>query len=113
MEVHPNFGEMQGGLQAPYVMKHKGEYLMLYGNWDHIRMAKSMDGKTFARQLQADGKAVMFTEATGDNTRDPMVLLIGNVFRRATITCFARNVTERRDRRAFTVRRTRRVRRGQ
>ncbi len=80
MEADPNFGEMQGGLQAPYVMKHKGEYLMFYGDWDHICLAKSMDGKTFARQLQADGKAGMFTEGIGDNTRDPMVLLIGNVF---------------------------------
>lgn len=80
MEADPNFGEMEGGLQAPYVMKHNGEYLMFYGDWDHICLAKGVDGKTFARQLMPDGKSGMFTEGVGDNTRDPVALLIGDMF---------------------------------
>jgi hypothetical protein len=80
MEADPNFGEMEGGLQAPYVMKHNGEYLMFYGDWDHISLAKSVDGKTFARQLMPDGKSGIFTEGMGDNTRDPMALILGDVF---------------------------------
>ena len=80
MEADTNFGETEGGLQAPYVMKYKGEYLMFYGDWEHIALAKGVDGKTFARQLMPDGKAGMFTEGIGNNTRDPMALLIGDTF---------------------------------
>ncbi len=80
MEADPNFGETEGGLQAPFVMKEGREYLMFYGDWEHICLAKSVDGKTFARQLTPDGKSGMFTEALGANTRDPMVLRIGDVF---------------------------------
>jgi hypothetical protein len=80
MEADPNFGETEGGLQAPYVIRHNGEYLMFYGDWEHISLAKGVDGKTFARQLMADGKSGMFTEGIGNNTRDPMVLPIGDLF---------------------------------
>jgi hypothetical protein len=80
MEADPKFGETEGGLQAPYVIRHGSEYLMFYGDWEHICLARSADGKTFARQLGPDGKSGMFTEALGANTRDPMTLLIGNLF---------------------------------
>jgi hypothetical protein len=80
MEADPSFGETEGGLQAPYVMKHNGEYLMFYGDWEHICLARSADGKTFARQLMPDGKSGMFTEGIGSNTRDAMVLRIGDLF---------------------------------
>jgi hypothetical protein len=80
MEADPNFGETEGGLQAPYVVKEGSEYLMFYGDWEHIALAKSADGKTFARQLGPDGKSGMFTHGIGANTRDPMVLKIGETF---------------------------------
>lgn len=80
MEADPNFGETEGGLQAPYVMRYRGEYLMFYGDFEHICLARGMDGKTFARQLGPDGKSGMFSEGLGDNTRDPMVLRIGDLF---------------------------------
>jgi len=80
MEADPGFGETEGGLQAPFVMKHNSEYLMFYGDWDHICLARGVDGKTFARQLMPDGKSGMSTEGIGSNTRDPMTLLIGGVF---------------------------------
>ena len=80
MEADPNFGETEGGLQAPYVLKYRGEYLMFYGDFEHICLAKSGDGKTFTRMLMPDGKAGMFSEGFGANTRDPMALLIGDTF---------------------------------
>lgn len=80
MEADAGFGETEGGLQAPFVLKINGEYVMFYGDWEHIAIAKSADGKTFARQLTPDGKSGMFTEGIGDNTRDPMVVGIGDLF---------------------------------
>ena len=74
MEADSAFGETPGGLQAPYVMKENNQYIMFYGDWENICLAKSNDGKTFARQLQSNGKAGMFTEGYGNNTRDVMVV---------------------------------------
>lgn len=81
MEADPAFGETAGGLQAPYVVKIAGEYFMFYGDWENICKARSMDGKTFARQLQPNGKSGMFTEGPGNNTRDPMVIRVGKLYR--------------------------------
>jgi hypothetical protein len=80
MMADPNFGETEGGVQAPFVLKEGSDYYMFYGDWEHISLAKSKDGKTFARQLRADGKSGMFSEGFGTNTRDPMVLKIGNLY---------------------------------
>ncbi len=80
MEADTSFGETAGGLQAPHVVRIGAEYVMFYGDWENICKAKGVDGKTFARQLQADGKAGMFTEGAGNNTRDVMVIRVGNVF---------------------------------
>jgi len=68
MEADPALGETAGGLQAPYVVKVDGAYQMFYGDWENIRHATSPDGKTFARA------AKLFSEASGANTRDPMLL---------------------------------------
>jgi len=80
MEADPNFGECPGGLQAPFVFKHLGEYFMFYGDWIHICMAKSWDGKTFARILQPDNLAGMFTDGHAASTRDPMVMAFRDTF---------------------------------
>jgi hypothetical protein len=80
MMADPNFGETEGGLQAPFVLKQGSDYIMFYGGWDHIAMAKSKDGKTFARQLMPDGHSGMFGEEAGSNTRDPVVLKIGSTY---------------------------------
>jgi hypothetical protein len=77
MMADPNFGETEGGLQAPFVLKVGAAYYMFYGDWEHIALAKSSDGKTFARQLNSRGKSGMFGEGPGYNTRDPMVIKIG------------------------------------
>jgi len=80
MQADPNFGETEGGLQAPFVLKEDSTYYMFYGDWEHIALAKSMDGKTFARQLMPNGVSGMFGEEKGSNTRDPMVLKIGSLY---------------------------------
>lgn len=80
MEADEHFGETKSGLQAPFVLHTAKGYCMFYGDWEHICLAKGMDGKTFARQLQKDGKSGMFTEGKGSNTRDPMVIRIGALY---------------------------------
>jgi hypothetical protein len=80
MMADPNFGETEGGVQAPFVIKQGSDYYMFYGDWEHIAMAKSQDGKTFARQLMPDGNSGIFGEGAGDNTRDPMVLKVGSLY---------------------------------
>jgi len=74
MEAKPEFGETPGGLQAPFVFREGKQFLMFYGDWEHICAASSDDGKTFTRRAGADGKSGMFGEGPGSNTRDPMVL---------------------------------------
>jgi arabinan endo-1,5-alpha-L-arabinosidase len=51
---------------------------MFYGTWTHIALAKSKDGKTFARQLLPNGTSGMFGEGPGRNTRDPMIIRVGD-----------------------------------
>jgi hypothetical protein len=80
MMADPNFGETEGGLQAPFVFKEGSDYNMVYGDWEHIALARGKDGKIFARQLTPDGKSGMFSEGSGSNTRDPMVLKIGATY---------------------------------
>ena len=80
MEADAGFGETPGGLQAPHVIKIGPEYVMFYGDWENICKAKGVDGKTFARQLQPNGKAGMFAEGPGTNTRDVMVIRVRNLW---------------------------------
>lgn len=76
MQADPRFGETPGGLQAPYVLQIGGLYHMFYGDWEHICLQRSKDGKTFERWLGEDERSGMFTEGPGANTRDAMVLRI-------------------------------------
>lgn len=80
MMADPNFGEREGGLQAPFVLREGSDFYMFYGTWDHIAVAKSRDGKTFARQLMPDGTSSLFGEDADSNTRDPMVIKVGNLY---------------------------------
>jgi len=74
MEADPNFGETEGGLQAPFVFRKEDVYYMFYGDWVNICMAISWDGKTFARHLNADGLSGLFSEKPGTSSRDPMIM---------------------------------------
>lgn len=82
MIADPGVGEEAGGLQAPFVLLDHDLYHLFYGDWNHICQATGKDGKTFTRLLNAQGKSGMFAESTdpGANTRDPMVLKIGDTF---------------------------------
>ncbi len=74
------YGETTGGLQAPYVIGHKGRFYMVYGDWVNICLASSDDGTTFSRQLRADGSSALFSEGAGSHSRDPMVFSHLGVF---------------------------------
>jgi hypothetical protein len=80
MEARPEHGETAGGLQAPHVVKIRNRYQMFYGDWENICIASSDDGKTFSRRLNTESKTGMFSEGQGNNTRDPMVLRIKDLW---------------------------------
>lgn len=78
-------GEVNGGMQAPHVIKEDYFYYLFYGDWRRICLAKSMDGKHFTRVLGGDGQPDLFTEHASEvfpnNTaRDPMVIKRGNTY---------------------------------
>jgi hypothetical protein len=79
MEADTNLGETKGGLQAPYVFVEKDRYYMVYGDWQRICLATSRDGKTFTRVPNERGQPDLFS-GPYDNTRDPMVLKLGDLF---------------------------------
>lgn len=80
MQANTNCGEIQGGLQAPYVLRDGERFLMFYGGWEHICLAASAAGKQFERVLNAQGKATLFGDGAGNNTRDSMVLRVGDLW---------------------------------
>ena len=73
MTARPELGETLGGLQAPHVIREGDTYLMFYGDWGHICLAESDDGKTFRRVLGAGGRPQLFS-GPYQNTRDAMVM---------------------------------------
>ncbi|MBI4324210.1 MAG: hypothetical protein HY674_03010 [Chloroflexi bacterium] len=80
MQADAKYGETPGGLQAPFVLKHGTVYYQFYGDWENICIATGADGKEFARRTNASGQTGLFSEGLGYNTRDPMVLLINDVW---------------------------------
>lgn len=80
MESRPELGEVTGGLQAPHVVVADDRYHMFYGDWNNICHATSEDGKTFQRVIQSDGTTAMFSEGPGNNTRDVMMLKVGDLW---------------------------------
>ncbi len=102
MTADPKYGERVGGLQAPHVIAIEGMYHMFYGDWSNICLATSRDGKKFTRALNKKGRPQLFGDSANDedvldkdgrprveaekpeqmwsNTRDAMVLPIGDVY---------------------------------
>jgi len=78
MTSDPKLGEIEGMLQAPFVMRDHGQFLMFYGVGDKIALATSQDGKLFQRRLSQDGKVGLFSDGFG--TRDPVTLRIRGMF---------------------------------
>lgn len=79
MEADTTTGELEGGMQAPYVFWENGIWHMLYGGWARIFRAESTDGKNFDRVLDEEGKGILF-EGPYINSRDPMVIKIGDTY---------------------------------
>ena len=79
MEADTSLGEEGGGLQAPHVIQHNGEYLMFYGDWHRICLAKSNDGKNFTRHVNEKGEPDLFYGPYFKN-RDPMVMKEDGLF---------------------------------
>lgn len=78
-------GEINGGMQAPYVFKEDLYYYLFYGDWRRICLAKSLDGKHFTRVLGGDGQPDLFTEhafepSPNNTARDAMVIKRGNTY---------------------------------
>lgn len=71
MEADPKFGETPGGLQAPNVIKHDGEYFLYYGDWVNICATYGNDGKSFHRRLGIEGQSRVFPPGETTSTRDP------------------------------------------
>jgi hypothetical protein len=80
MQADTTLGEAKGGLQAPYVFREGSVFDLFYGDWNHICRATSSDGKSFSRVLQSKGQSGLFGEGSAANTRDPMVLKIGDTY---------------------------------
>ena len=81
LQADPALGETQGGLQAPYVLRHDGKYWMFYGDWANICLATSTDGKTFMRHRNSAGRPQLDFAGPVDrdrNGRDPMVVRVGD-----------------------------------
>ena len=78
MTSDTSLGEMEGMLQAPYVMRAQGQYVMFYGTGDQIALATSKDGKTFKRRIPSNGNVGMFSNGYG--TRDPMTIRVKGLF---------------------------------
>lgn len=69
-------GEMVGGMQAPYVIREAGQYRMYYGDYRHICLALSDNGKDFKKHLR-NQVAGLFGEGPTALARDPMLKKIG------------------------------------
>ncbi len=80
MRADESLGEDRGGLQAPHVVLEGGRYHMFYGDWNFICRAVGDDGKSFERVVQSSGRTGMFTEGPGVNTRDIMMLKVGDLW---------------------------------
>jgi hypothetical protein len=79
MRADSTLGESPGGLQAPYVINYKDKYHMFYGDWNRICLAESDDGKNFNR-VNNNGSPALFGNINETNTRDPMVVRIGDLW---------------------------------
>lgn len=78
MRANPAIGETAGGLQAPYVVRRDGKFLMFYGDWANICSQEGTDGKTFARRLDRNGRPQLFGGSEEANVRDPMLFRLGD-----------------------------------
>jgi hypothetical protein len=82
MRAEPAFGERQGSMQAPFVMKIGDRYNLFYTSGGRAFVATGYDGKTFAREMTSPGKFGVFDrfegaaeqKVIGGGGRDIMIL---------------------------------------
>src|SRR5690349_4245859 len=79
MRADRSLGEIEGGLQAPFLTLDNGLYRMVYGDFHRICMQTSKDGKNFERIKNERGEPALF-EGPYYGTRDPMLLKIGSLW---------------------------------
>jgi hypothetical protein len=72
------FGEMQGWPQAPFVLQSTDGFHLFYGDGNDICEATSADGINFSRYVTPAGTTALYSEGPATNTRDPMVLRVGD-----------------------------------
>ena len=85
MRADPAFGERQGSMQAPHVLKIGEEYRMFYTSGGRLFLAVSEDGKSFMRKMTAPGRFGLFggedkaaeAKVIGGAGRDIMILRDG------------------------------------
>ncbi len=80
MQADLKYETRVGGLQAPYVVRIDDLHHMIYGDWDWLMIQRSRDGKVFERWLYPNGRPAMFSEGPEVNTRDPMLIRIGDTW---------------------------------
>jgi hypothetical protein len=73
-----SLGEVEGGMQAPFVFEEDGVHQMFYGSWDNLARATSADGENFTRLIQSDNTTNLFPST--EHARDPMVLNIQGTY---------------------------------
>ncbi len=78
MQGEPKLGESLGGMQAPFVFRPNGKFLMHYGSWEYICSAESIDGKTFTRITNSAGTTRIFERQGDDRARDAFTVRIGD-----------------------------------
>lgn len=77
-QTDPAYGEMLGWPQAPFVVPLNPGFRLFYGDGNGVSEATSDDGKAFTRHLTDAGTTSLFDEGPKTNTRDPMVLRVGD-----------------------------------
>ncbi len=78
MHADTSVGELEGWIQAPFVVQATDGFHMFYGDGNDICQATSTDGITFTRRLTAAGVTAMYSDGPNTGTRDPMVLRVGD-----------------------------------
>ena len=77
-QADPAYGEMEGWPQAPFVVHVADGFHLFYGDGNDVCEATSQDGKAFTRHVTPSGVTALYSEGAGTNTRDPMLLRVGD-----------------------------------
>lgn len=71
-------GELEGHIQAPYVVAHDSIFWMFYSSGGHIYLQTSTDGKRFSRRPLSATQPWLFGAGIDARDRDPMIMRANN-----------------------------------